>query len=231
MAKASARKGCGPTGTRTVDDFGEAPMPELVSSAGVPIRGRVSLKDLAIAGSSAMPITNCRLGEDVTFTHPDLVNAYGCEIGAGTRVGPFVEIQKGSRIGARCKISSHSFVCEGVEIEDEVMIAHGVMFTNGLLPRATTETGELQRAGDWECTPTLIRRGASIGSNATIVCGVTVGAGAMVGAGAVVTHDVPEHAIVVGNPARVIGDVRRRPAAPHSNRLRRLAGLQKTGAA
>lgn len=158
-----------------------------------------------------MPITNCKIGEDVVFTHHDLVNIYGCEIGKQTRVGPFVEIQKGSRIGERCKISSHSFICQGVTIEDEVMVAHGVMFTNELLPSATTETGALKRDEDWECVPTLIRRRAAIGSNATIVCGVTVGEGALVGAGAVVTRDVPDHAIVVGNPARVIGDVRTHP--------------------
>ena len=157
-----------------------------------------------------MPITNCSIPESVVVTHPELVNLYGCTIGADTRVGPFVEIQKGANIGARCKVSSHSFVCEGVTIEDEVMIAHGVMFTNGLLPRATNDDGSLQRDGDWACTPTLVKQGASIGSNATVVCGVTIGRKALVGAGAVVTKDVPDHAIVVGNPARIIGDMRRR---------------------
>ncbi len=178
-----------------------------------------------------MPVTNCALGERVVVTHPELVNLYGCEIGADTRVGPFVEIQKGACIGERCKISSHSFVCEGVTIEDEVMVAHGVMFTNGLLPRATNEDGSLQRDGDWICTPTLVRRGAAIGSNATIVCGVTIGARALVGAGAVVTRDVPDHAIVAGNPARVIGDVRRRSADPRPEGSRPAAALQPTGAA
>jgi UDP-2-acetamido-3-amino-2,3-dideoxy-glucuronate N-acetyltransferase len=170
-----------------------------------------------------MPIVRCDLARDVVITHPDLVNLYGCRIGQASRVGPFVEIQKNSTIGARCKVSSHSFICEGVEIEDEVFIGHGVMFTNGLLPRATNADGILQRDGDWECTPTLVRRGASIGSNATIICGVTVGAAAVVGAGAVVTRDVPDHAIVAGNPARVIGDVRKPRAndAEHPNRLRR----------
>ena len=126
-------------------------------------------------------------------------------------------------IGARCKISSHSFICEGVTIEDEVFVGHGVMFTNDLLPRATNDDGALQRDGDWECTPTLVRRGASIGSNATIVCGVTIGRGALVGAGAVVTRDVPDYAIVAGIPARVIGDVRKRANGAHPNRLRNAA--------
>ena len=157
-----------------------------------------------------MPITSCKLSKDVVVTHPDLVNLYGCTIGEATRIGPFVEIQKGAAIGARCKISSHSFVCEGVTIEDAVMVAHGVMFTNGLLPRATNDDGSLQRDGDWACTSTLVRHGASIGSNATIVCGVTIGERALIGAGAVVTRDVPDHAIVAGNPARVIGDMRDR---------------------
>lgn len=178
-----------------------------------------------------MPINDCVTEEGVVFTHPELVNVYRCRIGAGTRVGPFVEIQKGSDIGARCKISSHSFICEGVTIEDEVFVGHGVMFTNGLLPQATTEHGELQTDADWECTPTLVQRRASIGSNATIVCGVTIGAGALVGAGAVVTRDVPDFAIVAGNPARVIGDVRDRPPAPHPNRLRRAAPIAQVGAA
>lgn len=173
-----------------------------------------------------MPIKSCDIGEGVVITHPDLVNFYGCKIGPDTRVGPFVEIQKGALIGARCKISSHSFICEGVTVEDEVMVAHGVMFTNGLLPRATNEDGSLQRDGEWECTPTLVRRGASIGSNVTIVCGVTIGEWAIVGAGAVVTRDVPSYAIVAGNPARKMGDARR-PRSPrdeaHPNVLRRNA--------
>ncbi len=157
-----------------------------------------------------MPTNNVLLGENVVITYPDLVNLYGCTIGAGTRVGPFVEIQKGSVIGRRCKVSSHSFICEGVTIEDEVFIGHGVMFTNGLFPHATNHDGSLQRDGDWELTTTLIRRRASLGSNATIVAGVIVGEGALVGAGAVVTRNVPDYAVVAGNPARVIGDVRDR---------------------
>jgi acetyltransferase-like isoleucine patch superfamily enzyme len=155
-----------------------------------------------------MPISLCEIADDAVILNRDLVNLYGCVIGSKTRIGPFVEIQKGSVIGARCKISSHSFICAGVTIEDEVMVAHGVMFTNGILPRATNEDGSLQVDGDWELTPTLVRRGASIGSNATIVCGVVIGIKALVGAGAVVTRDVPDYAIVAGVPARVIGDVR-----------------------
>ncbi|MBN9333229.1 acyltransferase [Devosia sp.] len=167
------------------------------------------------------------LGEGATVHQPELVNLYDCVIGPGSKVGPFVEIQKNSRIGARCKISSHSFVCEGVTIEDEVMVAHGVMFTNGLYPRATNEDGSLQRDGDWECTPTRVRRGAALGSNSTIVCGVTIGENALVGAGAVVTRDVPDHAIVAGVPARIIGDVRHKaPAGAHPGSLRNGEGRQ-----
>ena len=170
-----------------------------------------------------MPINACAIADDVLIRYPDLVNLYQCCIGEGSQIGPFVEIQKGSRIGARCKVSSHSFVCEGVTLEDEVFVGHGVMFTNGLLPRATNADGSLQCDGDWECTPTLVGKGASIGSNATIICGVTIGAGALVGAGAVVTRDVADHAIVAGNPARVVGDARKARAsdAAHPNRLRR----------
>ena len=147
------------------------------------------------------------LGRDVRLYA--FVNLYGCEIGDESRIGTFVEIQKGARIGRRVKISSHTFICEGVTIEDEVFIGHGVMFINDLYPRATNASGALQSATDWQCIPTLVRRGASIGSNATILCGVTIGEGAIVGAGAVVTHDVPPAPIVAGNPARVIRD--RRP--------------------
>jgi len=132
------------------------------------------------------------------------VNLYGCEIDDDSRVGTFVEIQKGARIGKRVKISSHSFICEGVTIEDEVFIGHGVMFINDKYPRATTTDGQLQAEADWVCTPTLIKKRASVGSNATILCGVTVGEGAIVGAGSVVTHDVPAGAVVAGNPAHVI---------------------------
>lgn len=143
-----------------------------------------------------------KLGQNVKIY--GFVNLYGCEIGDDSRIGTFVEIQKGARIGKRVKVSSHSFICEGVTIEDEVFVGHGVMFINDKYPRATTEGGAPQTEEDWVCVPTSIKRGASLGSNATILCGVTVGEGAIVGAGSVVTHDVPARAVAVGNPARVI---------------------------
>ena len=156
-----------------------------------------------------MPISpNVILGSNVVFYRENLVNLYGCRIGDETKIGTFVEIQKNSVVGSRCKISSHSFICEGVEISDEVFIGHGVMFTNDTYPRATTAEGRIQAEADWKVLPTRVRRRASIGSNATILPGITIGENAMVGAGAVVTSDVPDHAIVVGVPARVVGDVR-----------------------
>ena len=142
------------------------------------------------------------LGRDVKIYA--FVNLYGCEIGDESRVGTFVEIQKGAKIGQRVKISSHTFICEGVTIEDEVFIGHGVMFINDKYPRATTTSGQSQTEADWECIPTLIQKGASIGSNATILCGVIVGEHAIVGAGSVVTHNVPPGAVVAGNPAHSI---------------------------
>jgi acetyltransferase-like isoleucine patch superfamily enzyme len=141
------------------------------------------------------------LDEGVVIFHRDLVNLYGCRIGAGTKIGAFVEIQKNASIGRRCKISSHTFVCEGVTIEDEVFIGHGVMFINDRYPRATTN-GQLQTEADWTVEPTLVRRGASIGSGAVLLCGITIGEGALVGAGAVVTADVAPGATVAGVPAR-----------------------------
>ena len=147
------------------------------------------------------------LGDDVKVFHSELVNLYGCSIGSCTKIGTFVEVQKNVLIGARCKISSHTFICEGVSIEDEVFVGHGVMFINDLYPRATTAEGDLQEEGDWIPEVTLIKKRASIGSNATILSGVTVGSNAIVGAGAVVTKDVPDGAIVAGVPARVIGNV------------------------
>lgn len=156
-----------------------------------------------------MPISrDVVLGSNVVFYHEALVNLYGCRIGDETKIGTFVEIQKNSVVGSRCKISSHSFICEGVEIADEVFIGHGVMFTNDSYPRATTMEGYLQADSDWKAVPTRVRRRASIGSNATILPGLTIGEGAMIGAGAVVTRDVPDHAIVVGVPARIVGDAR-----------------------
>ena len=146
-----------------------------------------------------------KLGQDVRIYA--FVNLYGCEIGDESKIGAFVEIQKGVRIGRRVKVSSHSFICEGVTIEDEVFIGHGVMFINDKYPRATTQGGGLQTEADWECIPTLVERGASIGSNATILCGVTIGEGAIVGASSVVTHNVPPGAIVAGNPARVLRNI------------------------
>jgi len=131
-------------------------------------------------------------------------NLYGCEIGDDSKIGAFVEIQKGARIGTRCKISSHTFICEGVTVEDEVFIGHGVMFINDRFPRATNPDGGLQTEANWKCDATLIKRGASIGSGATILCGVTVGLKAIVGAGSVVTKDVPDGVIVAGNPARIL---------------------------
>jgi len=158
-----------------------------------------------------MPISeSVVLGRDVSIFHPSLVNLYGCTIGAATKIGAFVEVQKNAAIGERCKISSHTFVCEGVVIEDEVFVGHGVMFTNDRYPRATTASGALQTEADWKVENTLVKRLASIGSNATILCGVTIGVGALVGAGAVVNKDVPDFAIVAGVPARVIGDTRER---------------------
>ena len=145
---------------------------------------------------------NVKLGKDVKIF--GFTNLYGCEIGDGSKVGTFVEIQKGAKIGRRCKISSHSFICEGVTIEDEVFIGHGVMFTNDLHPRAANADGSMQTDADWKCIPTLVKRGAAIGSNATLLCGITIGEGATVGAGSVVTKDVPAGAIVVGNPARIL---------------------------
>jgi UDP-2-acetamido-3-amino-2,3-dideoxy-glucuronate N-acetyltransferase len=149
-----------------------------------------------------------KMGQNVRIFHPDLVNLYGCTIGDGSTLGPFIEVQRGVVIGARCKISSHSFICQGVTLEDEVFVGHGVMFINDIYPRATNEDGSLQTADDWNLAETRIKRRASLGSNATILGGVTVGENAMVGAGAVVTRNVPDFAIVAGVPARIIGDVR-----------------------
>jgi acetyltransferase-like isoleucine patch superfamily enzyme len=154
-----------------------------------------------------LPITDdVELGPGVKIFHPDLVNLYGCKIGAQTKIGTFVEIQVNAVVGARCKISSHTFICEGVTIEDEVFVGHGVVFINDRHPRATTD-GELQAADDWAVIPTRVGKGASIGSGAVIMCGLTIGAKAMIGAGAVVTKDVAAGAVVAGVPARMRGQV------------------------
>jgi UDP-2-acetamido-3-amino-2,3-dideoxy-glucuronate N-acetyltransferase len=147
---------------------------------------------------------NVVLGEGVQILHPELVNLYGCTIGKETKIGTFVEIQKGAHIGAWCKISSHSFVCEGVTIEDGVFVGHGVMFTNDIHPRAVNEDGSLQDDSDWQVIETRVKKHASIGSGATILPGVTIGEGAMIGAGSVVTKNVPNNVTVVGNPARPV---------------------------
>lgn len=154
-----------------------------------------------VGGEFVRIAPDVRLGENVRIYA--FVNLYGCEVSDDSRIGTFVEVQKGVKIGKRVKVSSHSFICEGVTIEDDVFIGHGVMFINDKYPRATAEDGAPQTEADWVCIPTLIKRGASIGSNATVLCGVTIGEGAIVGAGSVVTHDVPPHTIVAGVPARI----------------------------
>jgi acetyltransferase-like isoleucine patch superfamily enzyme len=156
-----------------------------------------------------MPIAeSVTLGENVKIFHPNLVNLYGCVIGDDCKIGAFVEIQGGVRVGKRCKISSHSFVCEGVTLEDEVFVGHGVMFTNDIYPRSTTPDGAMKGGDDWQLVTTLVKKRAGIGSNATILAGITIGENAIIGAGAVVTKDVPDFAIVAGVPAKVMGDVR-----------------------
>ena len=161
------------------------------------------------------------LGENVSIPQPGLVNLYGCRIGDHSRIGAFVEVQRGAVIGAHCKISSHSFVCDGVTIEDGVFIGHGVMFTNDLYPRAVNADGRLQSEADWTLVPTRVCRHASIGSNATIVAGITIGEGAQIGAGAVVTKDVPAYAIVAGVPAKIIGRAKDAPVEVISSGRRR----------
>ena len=152
-----------------------------------------------------MPVaSDVILGARVKIVHPTLVNLYGCRIGDDTKIGTFVEIQKNAVVGSRCKISSHTFICEGVTLEDDVFVGHGVMFINDRRPRATAD-GRLQTGDDWSVVPTLVKRGASIGSGAAILCGVTIGEHAMIGAGAVVTHDVPPGETVAGVPARRLG--------------------------
>lgn len=143
-----------------------------------------------------------KLGKNVRIF--GFTNLYGCEIGDDVKIGTFVEIQKGAKVGNHCKISSHSFLCEGVTLEDGVFIGHGVTFTNDLYPRATNNSGQLQSEADWKCIKTLVKRGASIGSGSTLLCGITIGERAVVGAGSVVTKDVPPNTVVAGNPARLL---------------------------
>jgi acetyltransferase-like isoleucine patch superfamily enzyme len=143
-----------------------------------------------------------KLGKDVRLSK--FINLYGCEIGDETKIGAFVEIQKNATVGRRCKISSHTFICEGVEIEDNVFVGHGVTFINDFYPRATTPSGELQTEADWKVERTVVRKGASIGSGSTILSRLTIGQNAIIGAGSVVTRDVPDHAVVAGNPAKVL---------------------------
>jgi UDP-2-acetamido-3-amino-2,3-dideoxy-glucuronate N-acetyltransferase len=150
-----------------------------------------------------------KLGQNVAIPQPDLVNLYGCEVGNNSKIGSFVEIQKGAKVGGFCKISSHSFICEGVTIEDKVFVGHGVLFTNDLFPRATAGN-QLQTEADWKVIPTLVKSGASLGSGAVILCGITIGKEALIGAGTVVTKDVPDYAIVTGVPGKVTGDVRKK---------------------
>lgn len=155
--------------------------------------------------STQLIASDVKLGKEVRLF--GFVNLYGCEIGDEAKIGTFVEIQKGARIGRRCKVSSHSFICEGVTLEDEVFVGHGVTFTNDLYPRATNSDGSLQTEANWQCVRTLVKRGASIGSGATVLCGITIGERAIIGAGSVVTKDVPAGVVVAGNPARYLRPV------------------------
>jgi UDP-2-acetamido-3-amino-2,3-dideoxy-glucuronate N-acetyltransferase len=158
-----------------------------------------------------MIASSVTLEEGAIVHHPDLVNLYGCRIGKGSRIGTFVEIQRNAVIGRNCKVSSHTFICEGVTLEDGVFVGHGVMFTNDLHPRAVNADGSLQTDTDWALLTTLVKRRASIGSNATILAGITIGEGALIGAGAVVTRNVPDYAIVAGVPAKVVGRAKDAP--------------------
>jgi acetyltransferase-like isoleucine patch superfamily enzyme len=188
-------------------------MRDLVAGGGQSRAATVTLKGppLAAANTSSrgagLIADNVRLGKDVRIFQPDLVNLYGCAVGDGTKIGAFVEIQAGAAIGRNCKISSHTFICEGVSLGDGVFVGHGVMFTNDLYPRAVNADGSLQTAEDWKVVETRVGDRASIGSNATILAGITIGEGALVGAGAVVTRDVPPNTIVAGVPATARGMV------------------------
>jgi acetyltransferase-like isoleucine patch superfamily enzyme len=177
---------------------------ERLKSSGGPKKAYENLKRNDVApGSTYLCISpDVKLGQNVKLSK--FINLYGCEVGDDTKIGAFVEIQKNAKVGKRCKISSHTFICEGVTIEDEVLIAHNVTFVNDSFPRATSATGALQTEADWKVEVTLVKRGASIGSGATILSNVVIGENALIGAGCVVTSDVPANAIVVGNPGRVL---------------------------
>ena len=162
--------------------------------------------NLVSIDSDKQSLNNVQVGEGVRFFN--FVNAYNCSVDDNSKIGAFVEIQNGASIGKNCKISSHTFICEGVHIEDNCFIGHGVMFTNDLFPRATNPDGSPQTVADWSLVETFVKKGASIGSNATILCGITIGRNALVGAGAVVTKDVPDNTIVAGNPARIIKKIK-----------------------
>jgi acetyltransferase-like isoleucine patch superfamily enzyme len=170
---------------------------------------------LTVAANEHISIApDVKLGKDVKLAK--FINLYGCEVGDETKIGAFVEIQKNATVGKRCKISSHTFICEGVTIEDQVFIGHGVIFINDSYPRATTSTGELQTEQNWSVERTRVRKGASIGSGATILSNVVIGEHAIVGAGSVVTRDVPAYSIVAGNPARVLRSVSTKPGSPEA---------------
>jgi UDP-2-acetamido-3-amino-2,3-dideoxy-glucuronate N-acetyltransferase len=182
-----------------------------VGQAFLPVLAGEKKDDRNVCPTKNMPIApDVTLGKDVRIFQPELVNLYGCSIAAETKIGAFVEIQKNVSVGTRCKISSHTFICEGVTIEDHVFIGHGVMFTNDPYPSAVNDDGSLQTEADWTVIETRVKTRAAIGSNVTIMAGVTIGEHSLIGAGAVVTRDVPDFAIVAGVPARVIGDTRKR---------------------
>ena len=186
---------------------------ESVVSLHVPFEPMASETSAAPPNGYLSIAPDVRIGSNVKFSK--FVNLYGCEIGDDTKIGAFVEIQKNAKVGKRCKISSHTFICEGVTIEDEVFIGHNVTFVNDTFPRATTGTGSLQTEADWKVETTLVKRGASIGSGATILANLMIGEYALIGAGAVVTKDVPAYAIVAGNPGRVVRYIRNETVKRH----------------